>query len=155
MRCLFDIPEESSAVICVPSGPQLLKHLKRAQSFGCRVFNPVLLMINPSLQFHCETQVVCVGDHVRLGLFDVGLSIVELVFTTKQSRKGAMSPRQLTVPVEAGCDSEGCLEMVDSFLPFSLRMIRIAKPVSICPTELLAKPGRAHRLIPATTPVAL
>jgi hypothetical protein len=50
-----------------------------------------------------------------------------------------MNPKQLIVPVERGCDSEGYLEMVDSLLRLALGAIYIAKnTVTLADLKLFA-----------------
>ena len=52
-------------------------------------------------------------DRVRLGAFDLNMSIIDPVFIVKQCRQGAMDPKQLGVPVESGRDPEGRLVVTD------------------------------------------
>ena len=126
-RCLFDIPKESSAIICLCQSPELLKNLERAESLGCRIFKPALSTKNISLQANCTTQVVRVVDHAQLGLFDLGVCLVKLVFVAKQYRQGVMNPKLFTIPVESGYDSKGRIEMVNRLLPLALGAIYLAK----------------------------
>ena len=80
-----------------------------------------------SLQIHRASQVVCVVDRVRLGLFNMSVCIIELAFPGKQARQGEMGPKQLIDQVKRGCNSGGYLEMVNGFLYLVPGAIYIAK----------------------------
>ena len=65
---------------------------------------------------HRVTWIVWAIDCVRLGLFDVSVRIVKLASIKKQLHQAVMNPEQLIVPAERGCDREGGLVTVDSFV---------------------------------------
>src|ERR1700753_2787862 len=82
---------------------------------------------DPSLHLHRDAQAVCVVDRVQLCLFDVGMSIVELIFIVTQHCQGEVNPKLLIMPVGRGCDPEGDLVMMDRLLPLALGIIYAAK----------------------------
>ena len=82
---LFDIPEESSAVLQIARGLGPLVNADSARSLGFRLFEPALLIPKQSLQLHRATQKVWVVDYMRLlGAFDVCVCVVEPVLVEKQ-----------------------------------------------------------------------
>lgn len=70
-----------------PYGPELLKDFDCAQNLGHCLFEPVLSIPNPGVQLHRTTKVECMINRVRLGLFEVRVRVVELVFITKEFRQ--------------------------------------------------------------------
>ena len=76
---------------------------------------------------------------MRLGVFDVSVCIVELVVAKKELRQAVMDPKPDIVPVETGCDPEGCLVVVNCLLCLALVVIYDAKEtVRSADLELIA-----------------
>ena len=76
---------------------------------------------------------------MRFGELEVSVCVAESPFLRKQVRQGEMNPKQLIVPAERGCDSQGYLEMVDSLLRFALRIVYLAEDaVSLTDIEMFA-----------------
>jgi len=59
-----------------------------------------------SLQPGRTSQKVCIVGRVRLGLFNMGVCVVEPALVGKQDRQEEMSPEQLLVEVERGRNPE-------------------------------------------------
>ena len=84
----IDLLEGLSSDLCIMRGPELLEYIEGVQRLGPRFFKPALLIPNPSLLMHRETQKVRVVDRVRLGMFNVRLCLLELSFVEKQPYPG-------------------------------------------------------------------
>ena len=77
--------------------------------------------------------------HAWLGVFKVRVCIIEPVFIEKQQCPRVIDPELLTVPVERGCDPEGCLIVVGCLLHFAIGTICIAKEmVRVAGPKLIA-----------------
>ena len=61
----------------------------------------------PKLAPPSRDQGICVISRMPLGLCNVGICILELVFIAEQHRQGVMDPKQLFAPVECGRDAKG------------------------------------------------
>ena len=120
--CFFDPLEEHSTIFHILRNPELLVDVDRAQSFRSRLFKSMLLVPISSLLLHRITQEVYTIVRVRLGVFNVGLCIVEPAFIAKQPRQFVMDPKSLTLPVERGSNSES---WVNGLLGLALRLIYI------------------------------
>ena len=73
---------DTMQVRLLPQYSKLLVNISSTQSLGLRLFEPVLLVQNPSLHLHRISLVACVIDRVRLGAFDVSLCVIEPAFVT-------------------------------------------------------------------------
>ena len=80
---------------------------------------------------------VCFVDRVRLGVFNVSMRIVEPAFLGKQIRQRVTDPEQLVMPVERGCDSKGCLEMVNGLRCLTLGIIYVTKGTMTMADQIL------------------
>ena len=129
VQLLFYALEELSTPLQMRRSPKPLINIGRAQNLRSRLFEPVLVVPNLSLQFHRPTQLVCVVNRVRLGAIDVSLCVVEPAFVEKQPSQGMVDPKQAILPAERGCDSEGYLVMVNGLPRLALGLIYIAKRV--------------------------
>ena len=79
----FNPLKEFPTVPYILRRPELLIDLERTQSLASRIFQPALLIPNPSLQFHRVTKVARIVNGVGFSLFDVGICIAKLVFIEK------------------------------------------------------------------------
>ena len=82
----FDLPEDISAFLQAPRGPELLVDVSGAQSCGSRLFKSALFAPQCSLHLHSVTREVCGIDRVWLGMFNVSLCVVEPALLENQAR---------------------------------------------------------------------
>ena len=69
----------------------------------------------------------------------MSLCVVELAFAEKHPRQAEINPKQLNLPVEGSCNSEGCLQIVNGFLRLVLGMAYTAKKtMSFAGVKLIA-----------------
>lgn len=76
----------------------------------------MLLVPDVSLECCHMTKTVCAVNCMWFGAFSVSMCILEFVLIKEQLRQVAVDPKQWTMPVEGGRNSEGRLVMGDSFL---------------------------------------
>jgi len=91
----IDLLEELPNALRVICGPELLESIGGARCLGLCLPKPMLPMSKPSLQLHRAGQnvrVVAVSC-VQLGLFDVGVRVVETGFVGEQPRHTVSNPK--------------------------------------------------------------
>ena len=118
-EAIFSIFHRRALQRSVSSAVSNLSYVGSTQSLRLCLFEHALLIPNISLQFHRTTQIVQIVDCMRLGTFDVSVCIVKPIFAERQLRQVEMVPEQVIVPVERGCDFEGCLVVIDGLFRFA------------------------------------
>ena len=111
------IPEELSTAFHILCHPKPVENIDCTLSLRLSLPKPTLPVPNLGLQLYRTTQVVCVIDHVQLGVFEMSLCVAEPAFIAKQLRQFTMNPKQVVVPIKRGSNSEGYLKMVNG-LPY-------------------------------------
>ena len=90
----FDPPEELSTILRILSrSPEFLKSIGSTQDLDLCFFETALLTQNLGLQCHCVAQPVRVINSVRLGMFDVGVRVIEPALAGNQLRQEVMGPK--------------------------------------------------------------
>ena len=75
----------------------------------------------------CASQAVWVVDHMRLGVFNVSLRVVEPAFPGKRLRQKEMNLKRLIDQDVRGRDFEGYFEIVNGFLRIAFGVIYLPK----------------------------
>jgi hypothetical protein len=74
---LFNLLEESSAVLYFLHGPKPLVNIGSVQNRGPRLFELSLPIPKPGLLPHHKTQTVRVANRMGLGMFDLSVRVIE------------------------------------------------------------------------------